>query len=289
MIRALFLLLFLATPANAFNALGHKVIADIAWRNLDSPTRLYIVKVLRRHPRFDSDFAIVASESRWIFQHAATWPDQIRGNSQYDHPTWHYVNFPCFVGRQRPHDFNLEMELKGDVDNLNVAQAIVLCRKIVASNAPPSEKALAYCWLFHLVGDLHQPLHTTAMVSERFPDGDRGGNAIPTMQGRNLHALWDNLLGSDSLPSDVKREVAELRNRPWLWQVDTSGSVSDWIRESHLIAKTTAYSPYIISPVQVHGELLPINLADTYLQTAGQTARQQIVAAGLRLAAILRQ
>ena len=45
----------------------------------------------------------------------------------------------------------------------------------MASNSP-DVKAMAYCWLFHLVGDIHQPLHCTALFSaEHFPKGDRGG------------------------------------------------------------------------------------------------------------------
>jgi len=89
---------------------------------------------------------------------------------------------------------------------------------------------LAYCWVLHLVGDLHKPMYTTALISERFPSGDRGGNSIPTVQGGNLHALSDNLLGRRHRPNDVKREVAELGERAILWSVDTTGDVTAWIQ-----------------------------------------------------------
>ena len=39
-------LLALPAPAHAFNALGHKVIADIAWQELDAPARKQIVDKL---------------------------------------------------------------------------------------------------------------------------------------------------------------------------------------------------------------------------------------------------
>jgi hypothetical protein len=81
----LLILSLLAPPAAAWNALGHQVIAEIAWRQLDEPARQEIVEVLRHHPRFAEDFvakmpADVASadkavQDRWIFQQAATWPD----------------------------------------------------------------------------------------------------------------------------------------------------------------------------------------------------------------------
>jgi len=43
-------------PAFAWNALGHKVIAEIAWQQLDVPTRQSIVDTLKHHPRFAEDF-----------------------------------------------------------------------------------------------------------------------------------------------------------------------------------------------------------------------------------------
>ncbi len=55
---ALSLLFALApSPALAWNALGHKVIAEIAWQQLEPAARRSIVDTLRRHPRFDDDFA----------------------------------------------------------------------------------------------------------------------------------------------------------------------------------------------------------------------------------------
>jgi len=144
------------------------------------------------------------------------------------------------------------------------------------------------CWLFHLVGDLHQPLHSTALVCERFPNGDRGSNSIPTVQGCDLHALWDNRLGRQHRPNDVQREVAELRQRPMLWKVDTESGVEAWIQESHELAQTFAYDPIILQAVEQPGELRPINLPESYLKAAGEKARHRIVTASLRLGELLK-
>src|SRR5262245_56580542 len=38
-----------------------------------------------------------------------------------------------------------------------------------------SDRAMALTWLFHLVGDVHQPLHTARLFTTIFPQGDRGG------------------------------------------------------------------------------------------------------------------
>ena len=51
--------------------------------------------------------------------------------------------------------------------------------------------------LIHYVGDIHQPLHSTAEVDSAYPSGDRGGNSehIPSKEGAsNLHAVWDSVL-----------------------------------------------------------------------------------------------
>jgi hypothetical protein len=53
----LLLIALLPTPAFGWNALGHKVVCEIAWRELEPATRESIVDTLRRHPRFDADFA----------------------------------------------------------------------------------------------------------------------------------------------------------------------------------------------------------------------------------------
>jgi len=293
MIRIYFAVVVAIAPANAFawNAVGHKVIADIAWQELDEGQRAEIVRMLRRHPRFDADFARAMpaeDQDRWIFQHAATWTDQIRGNRDYDEPTWHYVNFPLFVGGERPVTFNRATTVAGHHAQWNVIQAVAHVQEVLASDKPPNSKALAYCWLFHLVGDLHQPLHSTSLVCDRFPNGDRGGNSIPLVQGRNLHSLWDNLLGRQSRLLDVDREVAELKALTDGWDVDLSLDVPCWVEESHDLCKSFAYSPEITDAVQRPGELERIRLPESYLESAGEKARLRVVAAGLRLATILK-
>src|SRR4029450_9430508 len=39
-------------------------------------------------------------------------------------------------------------------------------------------RAIALAWLFHLLGDIHQPLHTAQLFTTDYPNGDRGGNEI---------------------------------------------------------------------------------------------------------------
>jgi hypothetical protein len=139
---------------------------------------------------------------------------------------------------------------------------------------------------------MHQPLHTTALVCDYFPQGDEGGNKIPTVQGKNLHSLWDNLLGRQSKMSDVEREVAKLHEQPELWNIDTKLDIDGWIAESNDAAKSFVYDPAILQAVRgtsPGARMEPISLSSDYLRAAGQLARRRIVAAGMRLGALLKQ
>ena len=50
-------------------------------------------------------------------------------------------------------------------------------------------------YLLHLIGDIHQPLHSTDMFNETYKTGDLGGNLIKVKlingSSINLHAFFD--------------------------------------------------------------------------------------------------
>lgn len=215
--------------------------------------------------------------------------NQSPDRSKYDLQKWHYVNVPILLDGTRPAKVNLAMgQPRGPAKEWNVAQATRFCLTMIEGDDAPHQQALAYCWLFHLVGDLHQPLHSTAIFCERFPEGDRGGNSIPTKQGRNLHSLWDNLLGRDHKLNSVRRVSLQLQARPEDWTVDTETDLQEWLEESHALAKSFAYSPAIVAAVRSDVEkLAPIDVGEEYLVEAGRHARSRIVAAGVRLATLL--
>jgi hypothetical protein len=299
------------TPVVAWNNLGHKVVAEIAWRQLSAEQRQSIVNILRRHPRFDTDFAAQmtddvlradkAVQDHWIFQQAATWPDLIRGTREFDRPEWHYIDLPIYLdpGDKGAFTGKLPVNISADystaIEHYNVLQAIQHCQAALRSRAGPDVKSVAYCWLFHLVGDVHQPLHSTAIFSVRlFPKGDRGGNEIPLVHGDSLHKLWDNLLGRQSYMRNVDQEVAELSgNYHDVWEsAAKETSPRKWTIESHELCESFVYDDTILAALQntpAGTKPAPIDLPVTYNQTAGQQARRRIIAAGLRLAAILKE
>lgn len=147
----------------------------------------------------------------------------------------------------------------------------------------------------HLVGDLHQPLHSCALVSvNQFPKGNRGGNQIPLTRGDNLHSLWDNLLGRSDRFNNVRRVAAELSYREFYGDVWNAAAeetgVRKWTVESHRLAEKFVYDRLILDAVRTTpagAKLAPITLSDEYLKAAGAHARRRIVAGGLRFGVIL--
>jgi hypothetical protein len=76
-----------------------------------------------------------------------------------------------------------------------------------------------------IVGDIHQPLHSTSLFSvDQFPKGDLGGNEIPLVPGRKLHALWDGLLGTQTRLNDVDKAAFELLDQSRFGDVLTSAA-----------------------------------------------------------------
>jgi hypothetical protein len=136
-------------------------------------------------------------------------------------------------------------------------------------------------------------MHSCALFSaNRFPDGDRGGNDIPLRQGKNLHSLWDNLLGRSHLMKDVRRRTDQLYDRKTFnWdKASYDLTTKRWLAESYTLAKSQAYDEVILSVVRRATPQQPqeqIELSDDYLKAAGEAAKGRIVEAGVRLHFIL--
>ncbi len=110
----LLLLLTLSSPVLAWNAAGHRLVAHIAWQQLDSPSRAAVGKLLRQHPDFHrwQSQGQEDDEDLNAFVEASTWPDDIRHDARFysagETPTptlpgfpdmerrrhWHYVDRP---------------------------------------------------------------------------------------------------------------------------------------------------------------------------------------------------
>jgi hypothetical protein len=311
------IVIVISSQALAWSAAGHKFVASIAFSRLTPAEREKVIQILREHPRFQQDFldklpadADESDKNEWHFQEASIWPDLARGfrgdDAKYNHGTWHYINLPTFLddtGRQAlagKLTVNVSLEPpEKPVEQMNAIQTLRLARKMLKEpSTSPQDKAIMLAWLFHLVGDIHQPLHSSALFSQRlFADGDRGGNRILTTQRGNLHSLWDGLPGGEANLRAAHQEAAKLMADADLAKLgETAAQQLDeetWLNESRELAVGFVYSPEILSYLrnveQEGGELKAIDLDTDYLRAGGKICDKRVVQAGYRLAAVLKQ
>lgn len=307
----------------AWNDTGHRIVALVAYERLTPERRAKLIKLLEKHPRFAEDFEKRTprglsgeDRSRWIFSQGAVWPDIARDYRNVDgrlyrrfhRGPWHYVNKPIYLDDKARQMLTGKLpEIREEpvedraAERMNIVQALKWNISVVRDEKKdPAERAVALCWVMHLVGDLHQPLHASGLYSAgRFSDldGDRGGNEILVagMEGaRNLHAAWDGLMGDSFwLPGLAKeaRSLAEIGGRG---DREIGGEAyRAWMEESHAVAREAGYAEEVLKVVR-EGESRPdqqlraVVLSEDYLKRAAAIARQRVALAGGRLADVLR-
>ncbi|MDB5326000.1 MAG: hypothetical protein JWM57_1569 [Phycisphaerales bacterium] len=290
-IAIVFALLLSTSQVCAWSAAGHTVVGAIAYDVMkkEHPAELAkVLSILHEHPTYDTLSKKVDTSAenfdRALFMAAARWPDDVRyAKGGYSHPDWHYVDFPIIakgenVTGKPPAAVNALTSLAKQTDVLSAKWSV------------PKDKAIAICWIAHLVGDLHQPLHCCSLYTAALPDGDRGGNEtfvrVGTKRTIPLHKFWDELLGSSAKYQDNANTAAQLRLRPEfardkLPELRTHTTPNDWAIESFEAASTTAY---IKGTLQGGGEKSGVALPATYPNEAKAAAERRAILAGYRLA-----
>ena len=196
-------------------------------------------------------------------------------------------------------DVNLNVEPpSNDIDwpKMNVIQAIVNSSRILAAeNQLPRIKAIHICWLLHNVGDIHQPLHSSALFSRRlFPRGTVAEEIIKTTINGNLHSVWDRALGGDITTEQARNSAIAL----WLERIFKArqaaaaelSPLAMW-EESHALAVAHAYNREVLVPLrsqdQGNRDLQAIPLSQDYLTNRRRVCERTAVRAGIRCAGYL--
>jgi phage tail protein X len=276
MIRRLILLLLIAlapSPALAWWEYGHQTVATIAYLNVNPRTRAEIDRLLRQARLLDTP----TCPARTIEQ-AAVWPDCIKtlGDRFSYASTWHYQN----VDICRPFDPTPACR-----DGNCVSAQIERNLRLLANRSlPVRERLFALAFVVHLMGDLHQPLHT----GDR---GDLGGNRVYAAYGAiartNLHSIWDGYLadrGISQPPAGPRGILAEVgaADRAAMRQ----GNVADWARESWQVAHDYAYATAYPNPCGPPPQARPA-ITEAITERLIPVVRRQIARGGLRLARLL--
>lgn len=305
------LLVLAAHPALAWNHTGHMAVAKLAYRRLARQARADAAALLRAHPHYQrylaADRPSEVSEPEWAFLRAATWPDWVRGSRQhhdhdlhrYHHASWHYINKPYLPTREAG-----EFDAKSlEPETPNAVTALKDSTEILAGRGSAEEQAIRLCWVIHLVGDLHQPLHCATLISRRYPPphGDDGGNRLairPHKHPERLHTYWDRLLGTSTHAKAIDRLVerieAAARDAELAEQVRIHTTFDSWADEGLEAAIEVAYLNGrlpLIDYQEVERGAIPASevpvLPAGYAADARALARRQAALAGRRLAALL--
>jgi len=320
----LFLLLFVSAInwqiTYAWNSASHGIVAIIAYDLMDTESRNKVLDLIKHHPRYRENFIDAMPDTskywtqtereQWIFAQIARWSDIARGfkdemRDKYHHSTWHYINLGVFpnerlkkqFGNSLPSNTNLNYNDASEFERMNIMEALgYISEQLDLKATTKMEKAVLLCWLFHLVGDLHQPLHSSAMFTPRlFNNGDRGGNSI--IVGKyNLHSTWDWALGGEGEISNMANFSEAIRKNEKLNSIGINAKEEfnfiNWLEESYSLANSIAYTKAVRDTVASaensnSTEFPSFTMNDEYKFNMEDAAKERVVQAGYRLSAIL--
>lgn len=253
-------MLLINAIAYAWTNAGHKLVAQIAYDNLSPDATKMCAKLMR----------VDIKHLNTRFVSSSTWLDAIRKKNNHRFDKLHYIDIP----------FSRDKSKLPSISKINALTGIRQAQSILASpKASKTQKALNLRILIHVLGDIHQPLHTTTEISKAYPDGDQGGNLFPLSRspaGSNLHRFWDNgggiLLGKSS-KKNIAEKAREFESKWPCIIANRQRKAEEWISSSHQLALTQAYT------------LLPhTKPTEAYQKSAQELSEQQIAFAGCRLA-----
>jgi len=257
---------------------GHMLVAQIAKLDL-----------LQNHPEvypLAEDMALfIANETFGLstsFIESAVWADDIKNTGWQFWDNWHFYDRPV----------NPDGLFTSPEESENSPWAINQTIGVLNDSSTPGnitfEKSTMLRMMMHIIGDMHQPLHSAELYSELFLTGDEGGNLINvTWQGQPLvlHAFWDSIAETLQTPDRPLNEsmlqffetfglqlMADSPRSVFAEDLAIS-DVEQWTEKVYDQAITYAY------------DLLPADLALTaeYQASTYAICKQNIALAGYRL------
>ncbi|UAY53628.1 S1/P1 nuclease [Ferruginibacter albus] len=234
----------------AWGKTGHEIVPEIAFYYLDSSVKKNVLEYL----------------ANTSIEDAANWMDNKRSDGSFDYmKPWHYVDFEKGTSYNTCSDNNIVWELQHVLRELSYKNTL-----------PEEEVRLDLLILFHLIGDLHQPLHCGYAQ-------DRGGNDIKltflTMPS-NLHKVWDEGI-IDNQHISMQSCIAFMENDYKLGKIKElatadSLNVIDWLNDSRSLLDSVY-------------DFKDNDLTMDYCLKNKAVIQKQLFIAGIRLAAILKK
>ncbi len=226
-VRALLLLcFFLPQILMAWGANGHRIVAKIAYDNLNAEAKARVDAAMGDN----------------YLANLSTWPDYIKAEAGWDFAKpWHYMTVDVSQSIEEVGQGNAADDRINDVrEGIELMVAILegeaaardrMTAMMTANEVEPlagSLDATALAFLIHFIGDVHQPMHVGK-------NRDLGGNKISVLyfgERRNLHSVWDTwIIEQERLSYTEFSDFAtrHTRSRRADWEDDP---LDTWIAES---------------------------------------------------------
>ncbi len=234
----------LSANSYAWGKRGHELVAEIAFRFLDDSTQQIVKKYL----------------GNLSIEEAANWMDDERSNSYYNYMrTWHYLDMDKGENYTPSAERNILTVLHSAIVELKEYKTM-------------KRKEVKYRLLliFHLIGDLHQPLHTGYAI-------DKGGNTIQVTSpyvGGNLHSVWDTqIIEYKNITLDSCMQTYSTLDTAQVIEIKKINELK-WMYQSRSLLDTV-YS--------FQNDFLDKG----YIDSNADVIKKQLIMGGLRLASLL--
>lgn len=278
----------IATNAYAFWDQTHQLIGEVASRRTTAITFREVEKLLNVKIAYPGSEELAKNTNS--FDTAASWADNIKTyrnqpiNDNFS--LCHYIDIPLskeMIGKDLDEDLILnklkEVMSKAPYNSVSCLKSSI--KTLLVPSESELNKAIALRMVIHIVGDIGQPLHNSALTDGSFDDA--GGNKIKlervvsfsnidgtSSSQNNIHKLWDGSLGvylqfpynSENSKLGIytpeERRSTEydateiLKNRDFeriaekLSTDPNEQSIEKWVVDSYKVAVKSVYSDLIL-------------------------------------------
>jgi len=287
---ALLLTAALHTSASAWGHEGHHIVIRLAEKRLTPAARQRSQDILEDEPEADD---CGDTSTLGLMLCGGMWPDSSRFNTHKKTYNGHFVSIPLGETdyRESSHCEPANQQSKGKCGLFGLDRALGIVKGEI--NDPKISRSQALMFILHIVGDLHQPLHTVL-------EGG-GGNSHKVVYFdilTDMHKVWDTKLIESHIyrkgwvmPEGVTKYADALGQ-----QIDSQGASAfaeddreRWVVEAHEAAIGVAYGKRPAQKTaEVNGRKYH-SLRSTYFGHGIKAVETQLKRGGVRLANLLNE
>lgn len=282
-----------AAPMRAWGPAGHHIVAIIAEQRLSPEARAKIHKLLLNGKYSMAEISTCADVIRGRPRGNPSPEDvmcrSLAGEVPSTNGLWHYIDIPVPTRAKTLDAFCPE----GNCVTARIREFSDTLR----TSSDDAKRRQALLFLVHFVGDIHQPLHAAERECDRGGNSERVNFYLDAVKHANqaLHHVWDSeelalLMHHNHI--DDERVYAGV-----LMAGVTPSQASKWARasvdqiawESYRLAVNRVYRGIPVQDFCQKPPPAPIvtDLSSTYENAGTRVVREQLMKAGVRLAAML--